>query len=55
MPTVASTVYTGRVSNEPMSTRNSLMNELVPGSDRVLSPAISSVPASSGVTFAMPP
>ena len=55
MPSVASTAYTGCVRNAPISTRNSLTNEFVPGSDRVLRPAISSVPASSGVTFAIPP
>ena len=55
MPTVASTVNTGRVGNEPISTRNSLTKLLVPGRASEASPATRNTPASFGAALATPP
>ncbi len=55
IPTVARIVYTGSRGNEPTSTRNSLTNELVPGSASDDSPATRNVPASNGAILCTPP
>ena len=55
MPTVAMTVNTGSRGNEPISTRNSVTNEFVPGSASDESPASRKHPASTGASFPTPP
>ena len=55
MPTVARMVNTGRVGNEPISTRNSLAKLLVPGMASEARPAIRNAPDSSGALAPTPP
>ena len=55
MPTVASTAQAGCRLNVPISTRNSEMNELVPGIAMVASAATRNIPPRIGATFQTPP
>ena len=55
MPTVAMIPYTRCRVKVPTSTRNSLMNVLIPGSARLASPASRNAPPRMGWVLATPP
>ena len=55
MPMVAMTAQAGYRVKVPISTRNSEMNELVPGIAMVASDAIRNKPPRIGATFQTPP